>query len=60
MVDEHFVDIIHIFTTGMAPTDYSMQQKKDLVACTTDFTLISGKLYKLGVDEVLRRYVLEH
>ena len=26
----------------------------------TDFTLIAGQLYKLGPDEILRKYVLEH
>ena len=26
----------------------------------TDFTLIAGQLYKLGSDEILHRYVLEH
>ena len=25
-----------------------------------DFTLIAGQLYKLGPDDILRRYVLEH
>ena len=25
-----------------------------------DFTLIVGQLYKLGLDEILFRYVLEH
>ena len=25
-----------------------------------DFTLIAGKLYKLGLDEILHKYVLEH
>ena len=25
-----------------------------------DFTLIVGQLYKLGLDEILCRYVLEH
>ena len=37
-----------------------MQQKKQLVVHATDFTLIAGQLYKLGSDEILCRYVLEH
>ena len=37
-----------------------MQQKKQLVVHAVDFTLIVGQLYKLGPDEILRRYVLEH
>ena len=27
---------------------------------TADFTLIAGQLYKLGLDEILHKYVLEH
>ena len=30
-----------------------------MVVCSTYFTLIRGQLYKMGVDEVLRRYVPE-
>ena len=37
-----------------------MQQKKKLVVRAADFTLIARQLYKLGPDEILRRYVLEH
>ena len=44
----------------MAPTNYSVQQKKELITGAADFTIIAGHLYKLGADEVLRRYVLEH
>lgn len=31
-----------------------------MVVCVADFQLIGGRLYKLGLDEILRRYVLEH
>ena len=37
-----------------------MQQKKQLVVQAADFTLIARQLYKLGPDEIFRRYVLEH
>ena len=60
IVDDQFPDIIHFLTTGTTPKSYTMQQKKQLVVCATDFTLIAGQLYKLGPDETLRRYVLEH
>ena len=36
------------------------QQKKKLVVRASEFTLIAGKLYKMGPDEILRRCVLEH
>lgn len=57
--DEHFSYIIHFITTGSTPTNYTVNQKKDLVSRATDFTLITSQLYKLRVDEVLRRYVPE-
>ena len=60
IVDDQFQDIIHFLTTGEAPEPYTMLQKKQLVVCPTDFTLIARQLYKLGPDEILRRYVLEH
>ena len=42
------------------PESYTTQQKKQLVVHAADFTLIARQLYKLGLDEILRRYVLEH
>ena len=46
--------------TGTAPEGFTTQQKKQLVVKAADFTLITGQLYKLGPDEILQRYVLEH
>jgi hypothetical protein len=60
IVDDHFQDIIQFLTTGTVPESYTTQRKKQLVVHATDFTLIAGQLYKLGPDEILRRYVLEH
>ena len=60
IVDDQFQDIIHFLTTGEAPEPYTMQQKKQLVVHVAEFTLIVGQLYKLGSDEILRRYILEH
>lgn len=59
-VDDQFQDIIQFLTTGTTPEVYTMQQKKQLVVCASDFTLIAGQLYKLGPDEIWCRYVLEH
>ena len=44
----------------METVEYSVQQKKELVTRAADFTIIEGHLYKMGADEVLRRYILEH
>ena len=38
----------------------STQQKKQLVVREDDFTLIVGQLYKMGLDEILCRCLLEH
>jgi hypothetical protein len=35
-------------------------QKKNLVVCATNYQLISGHLYNMGVDSILQRYMLEH
>ena len=35
-------------------------QKKNLVVRVDDYQLIIGHLYKMGVDNILLRYVLEH
>jgi hypothetical protein len=35
-------------------------QKKIPVVRVADYQLITGHLYKMGVDRILRRYVLEH
>ena len=37
-----------------------MKQNKQLFVKATYFMIIAGQLYKLGPDEILRRYVLDH
>ena len=60
IANDYFKDIIEFLTTGTAPTEYSAKKKKQLVIRATYFTIIAGQLYKLGPDEILRRYVLTH
>ena len=38
---------------GTAPMEYSAKKKKQLVVKEAYFTMIAGKLYKLGPDEIL-------
>jgi len=59
VVDGHFEDIIHFLTTGTASKEYFVQQKKELVVQAVNFSVIVGHLYKMGNDEILRRYILE-
>eukprot|EP00253_Pinus_taeda_P027353 PITA_27353 len=60
VADDHFADIIQFLSTGMVPVEYTTKQKKELVVRAIDFSLIAGHLYKMGQDEILRRYVPEH
>ena len=59
VVDGNFEDLIHFLTTRTAPKEYSIQQKKELVVRMVDFSIIVWHLYKMGNDEILRRYVPE-
>jgi hypothetical protein len=58
-IDDHFADIVQFLSTGMAPSEYTIPQKKQLVVRVADFSLIAGQLYKLGPDEILRRCVMK-
>jgi hypothetical protein len=58
-VDDHFPKIVQFLSTGMAPLEYTIIQKKQLVVRAANFQLIAGQLYKMGPDEILRRCVME-
>jgi hypothetical protein len=58
-IDDHFSDIIQFLSTGMAPSEYTIPQKKQLVVRAAYFSLIVGHLHKMGPDEILRRCVME-
>jgi len=60
MVDDYFADIVHFLSTGVAPLNLTVALKKHLVVKEADYQLIAGNLYKLGIDGILRRCVLEH
>jgi hypothetical protein len=59
MVDDHFVEIIHFFSTGVTPFDMKISQNKKLVFKASDYQLIVEKLYKLCIDGVLQQCMLE-
>lgn len=40
--------------------EYKTQKKNELIVKARDFSLITEKLYKMGPDEILCRYVPEH
>jgi len=47
-------------STRFSSKEYTTTQKKNLVVRATDYQLIAGHLYKIGVDTILRRCVMEH
>ena len=53
VADDHYAPIIQFLSTGVTPTDMSINQKKQLVIKAFDFQLIVGQLYKIGSDEIL-------
>jgi hypothetical protein len=57
--DDHFTEIVQFKSTGMAPHEYIVIQKKQLVIHAAEFQLIAGQLYKMGPDEILRRCLME-
>lgn len=42
------------------PEHYSTNKKLHLVVRSADYQLIAGQQYKLGVDGILQRCVLDH
>jgi hypothetical protein len=52
-IDDHFTEIVQFLSTGMAPSEYTIPQKKQLVVHAADFSLIVGHLYKMGPNEIL-------
>jgi len=58
VANNHFADSIQFLATGTTLEVYSNQQKKELVVHVADVSIIAGHLYKMGLDEILRRYIL--
>ena len=58
-IDDHFTEIVQFLSTGMARSEYTIPQKKQLVVRVADLSLIVGHLYKMGPDEILIRCVME-
>jgi len=57
ITDNHFADIIHFLTTGIAPEWYTNEKKRELVVHAAYFCVITRHLYKTRLDEILRSYV---
>jgi hypothetical protein len=53
MVDGHFSEIVQYLSTGVAPSNMIITQKKHLVVKAENYQLIAKNIYKLGVDGIL-------
>jgi hypothetical protein len=60
VVDEYFADVIELLSTGVAQQEFSTTQKKNMVVRVAYYQLITGHLYNMGADIILRRCILEH
>ena len=53
-------EIAQFLENGQAPEGMSMKKKQILAMKAAQYSLINGFLYKMGLDDILRRCVLEH
>ena len=60
LVLDHFNDIITFLVISIALKYYIVVQCRKLVTRSIEFQLIVGQLYKLRVDDILHRCVLNH
>ena len=59
-VREELKEIAQFLENGQAPEGMSTKNKQILAMKATPYSLINGFLYKMGLDDILRRCVLEH
>ena len=53
-------EIAQFLEDGQAPEGMSTKKKQILSMKAAPYTLINGFLYKMGLDDILRRCVLKH
>jgi len=56
----YFSGISLFFTTGTTLARYFTTQNRHLVVRATDYQMIAGQIYKLGLDNILQRCLLDH
>ena len=60
VVPAELEEIAQFLENGQAPKGMNTKEKKTLSMKAAPYSLINGFLYKMGLEEVLRRFVLEH
>jgi hypothetical protein len=60
VIPDYISHITLLLTTCTISDGYFSTQKKHLVVSAADYQLITGQLYKLGLENILRRYIINH
>jgi hypothetical protein len=53
IIDDYFAKIVHYLSTGTTSQEYTTAQKKNLVFHATNYQLVAGHLYNMGIDNIL-------
>lgn len=59
-VPNYLEDIALFLTIGKCPDDYTPTEKHHMDVRGVNYQLIVGQLYKIGLDHILRRCILDH
>jgi hypothetical protein len=59
-IPNYLCNITLFLSMGVNPQGYSATLKRYLVVCATNYQLIIGHMYKLGLDNILIQCVLNH
>jgi hypothetical protein len=59
-IPDSLSDIAFFLTIDTVLDRYSTTHKRHLVVCSAYYQLIAEQLYKLGLDNIFRRYILDH
>ena len=60
VVPTELEEITQFLEYGQAPEGMSTKKKRILAMKATPYSLINGFLYKMRLDDILKRCVLEH
>lgn len=54
---EWYTEIVKFLTTQQLPNDWSKEERRKVRVNNRHFTVVGNRLFRLGTDGVLRRYV---
>ena len=60
LTTDWYDEMLYFLTTGTFPDNRTRDQRKRLALRSRTFMVIAGQLYKMGIDQVMRRCVRPH